>query len=49
MNTIMVFFSEIKALFFDFQKKAGEVYLLPLSCAHMSVAGYASISLNITK
>ena len=35
--------------FFQFSKKAGEASHVPLSCVPVSVAEYASISLNMPK
>ena len=47
MDTIRAFLSKIRILFFRFSKKAGESSPLLLSCVPVSVADYASISLNM--
>ena len=47
MDTIRAFLSKIRILFFPFSKKAGESSPLLLSCVPVSVADYASISLNM--
>ena len=46
MDKIRVFLSKIRTLF-SISKRAGEVSPLPLICTPVSVAEYASLSLNI--
>ena len=48
MGTIKAFLSKIRTVFW-FSKRAGEAFHLLLSCAPVSMAEYASISLNMPK
>ena len=49
MEIIRAFFFQNQGTFFDFQKRAGEVFQFDPSCAPVNVAEYALISLNIPK
>ena len=49
MDTILALFFQNQGTFFNFLKKTGRPLPLPLNCASMNVAEYASVSLNIPK